>query len=219
MRLARIVQAGFLVLASLAVYSFVSAARDGERRRLCTPLCATRPAYAARNRLAPDFDLPALDGRRIRLADFRGTVVILNFWTKTCRPCLEEMGSLADLARMLRGRDDVVLLTVSTDAGPEDVRATLDSVVGRDPPFTTLVDPDGAIVTGKFGTRLYPETWFVDPHGVIRARFDGARAWSSPMTLDLAKSFLDPIGCAVEFSRSAPAGRLAGFCEAIGTAG
>src|SRR5688572_15017036 len=87
------------VLAGFATFGFVATAQDGEKRRSCTALCALRPDYSARNRLAPDFELPDLDGRKVKLSSFRGKTVVLNFWTKTCRPCLEEMPSLASLAK------------------------------------------------------------------------------------------------------------------------
>src|SRR5690606_34830923 len=94
-----IAQLGFIVLASLGVYGFVAAASDGESRRACAALCALRPNYAGNNRLAPDFELPELKGGKVRLSSFRGKTVIVNFWTKTCQPCLEEMPSLANLAK------------------------------------------------------------------------------------------------------------------------
>jgi len=51
-----------------------------------------------------------------------------------------------------------------------------------------LFDPDKAVVRGKFGTRLYPETWVIDPEGVIRVRIDGGRDWASPVALEMIQS-------------------------------
>src|SRR5882672_6172552 len=143
-QLAQLGQAAFVLIAAVAVYSFVAAARDGERRRVCAPLCHLRPNYAARNRTAPDFELPSLRQGKIRLSSYRGKTVLLNFWTKNCRPCLEEMPSLADLASSLKEDPAVVILTVSTDESLEDVRSTLTSVLGTEPAFVTAVDPEGA---------------------------------------------------------------------------
>src|SRR5690242_15539160 len=123
----QLVQAAFIIVAAVAVYSFVTAARDGERRRLCAPICHLHPNYAARNRKAPDFELPAIGPRgetKLRLSDYRGKVVVLNFWTKNCRPCLEEMPSLAQLAASLAKDPDVAVITVSTDDSLDDVRGT-----------------------------------------------------------------------------------------------
>jgi peroxiredoxin len=211
-RFADIAQLGFVVLASFGVYGFVASAQEGEARRACSALCALRPNYSAQNRLAPSFELPALDGGKVRLSDYRGKAVILNFWTKTCQPCLEEMPSIANLAKALRDHPRVALLTISTDETFDDVRATMKSVLGFDAPFPILLDPDADIVTGKYGTKLFPETWFIDENGVIRARFDGQRDWASPLTIDLANSLVGATHCDVQFSRGQLLGEDAAQC-------
>jgi peroxiredoxin len=211
---ARAIELVVIGCAAMGVYGFVTTAKDSETRRACTSLCALRPAYAAQNRLAPDFELPSINGGKVKLSSFRGKVVILNFWTKTCRPCLEEMPSIADLAKALKPHPNVVLLTVTTDESAADARDTMKSVLGGgDPPFEVLVDAENEIVSDKYGTKLFPETWFIDPHGVIRARFDGARSWASPLTVDLAQSLLNPVTqCNVGFDRGQPQGPSAGLC-------
>jgi thiol-disulfide isomerase/thioredoxin len=207
MRLAQAAQLAFVLVAAAAVYGFVRTGIDAERRRLCAPLCALRPDYSAHNRLE------SLAGQTVRGSDFRGKALILNFWSKHCRPCLEELPSFAELARLLQPRDDVRLVTISTDDSPEDVAATLQAVLADEPPFMVLVDPEAEVVTGKFGTRLFPETWLIDPRGVIRARFDGVRDWSEPVAVDLCESLLEPASCPLEFFRGDPVGPLAGLCE------
>lgn len=137
------------------------------------------------DRLAPDFSLPAQDGSTWRLSEQRGKVVILNFWTVTCQPCVEEMPTLIELAGTLRSRSDVELVTISTDRDWDTVRTIVPDRAG----LKVLLDPDRAVVRGKFGTRLYPETWVIDPEGIIRLRVDGSRDWSSPVVLDLIDSY------------------------------
>jgi peroxiredoxin len=215
MKISQIAQLVFIVAAAIAVYSFVATARDGERRRVCGPLCHLQPNYSERNRLAPDFELGAVSGRKLKLSSYRGKVVILNFWTKNCRPCLEEMPSFAEMAQSLRGDSGIAVITVSTDDGVEDVRGTLRSVLGSDGPFETAVDPDSTIVGGKYGTRLYPETWFIDPRGVIRARFDGGRDWSNPLILDLIASLKEPFSCSIALDRGRISGPDAPLCDDI----
>jgi thiol-disulfide isomerase/thioredoxin len=213
----QLAQAAFILVAAIAVYSFVAAARDGERRRLCGPLCHLKPNYAARNRTAPDFEVPALGqpGATVRLSSYRGKVVVLNFWTKNCQPCLEEMPSLAELSQSLAGEPDVAVVTISTDETVDDVRSTLRSVLGTDPPFAAGVDPDAAIVRGKYGTRLYPETWLIDPRGIIRARFDGGRDWTSPLVHDLLSRLREPLVCSVEFENGRASGDDSPTCDDI----
>lgn len=215
MKNAHLAQLAFAVVAAVGVYSFLTSAREGERRRLCTPACSLRPNYANNNRTAPDFELPTLDGSTKKLSDYRGKVVILNFWTKTCRPCLEEMPSLADFATVVQANPDMVLLTVTTDESPADARDTLLSVLNREAPFVTFVDAENTVVAERYGTKLYPETWFIDKQGVIRARFDGARDWMNPLHLELAESLRGPVQCAIEFEKQNASGPHAGVCNEV----
>lgn len=216
MKPAQLAQLVVVAIAAFGVYSFARTARDGEARRVCTSLCALGPTYAGRNRLAPDFELPSLTGEKVRFSRYRGKVVILNFWTKTCRPCLEEMPSLAELGQVVKTHDDIVLVTISTDDGAEDVRGTLQSVLGTDkPPFEVLIDEDAKVVGDMFGTKLYPETWFIDPKGVIRARVDGARTWDGSIPVGFAESLKDPYACSIGFQRGRPMGENAGLCSEV----
>lgn len=213
MAFAKIVELAFIGCAALGVYGFVTAVKDGETRRSCTSLCALRPEYAARNRLAPDFELPSMNGGKVKLSSYRGKTVILNFWTKTCRPCLEEMPSIADLAKALKAHPNVALVTITTDESAADARDTLRSVLGGgDAPFEVLIDAEAAVVGDKYGTKLFPETWFIDKQGIIRARFDGGRSWASPLTIDLAESLNNPLECSVTFEGGKARGPMAGLC-------
>lgn len=212
---AQLVQIPFILVASFFVYAFVATAKDGETRRTCASACALRPNYAGNDRRAPDFELPRMNGGTRKLSDYRGDVVILNFWTKTCAPCLEEMPSLAQLGQSLAKRKGVRLVTITTDESAEDARSTLRSLFGGDPPFEVLIDSEARIVSDRFGTKLFPETWFIDPKGVVRARVDGARDWSNPLVISYAETLRYPVPCDIEFSGGKPRGNLAGLCEDV----
>jgi peroxiredoxin len=204
------------VLSGFAAYGFFATAQDGETRRSCTALCALRPDYAGRNRMVPDFELPDLEGKKVSFASFRGKSVIMNFWTKTCRPCLEEMPSLASLAKAFKPHQNLAFVTITTDESAADARDTLKSVLGgAEIPFIVLVDSESKVVRDKFGTKLFPETWFVDPKGVIRARFDGPRDWDSPLPLDLAQALAGPIPCDVQYAAGEARGAHANLCGNI----
>jgi peroxiredoxin len=210
-----VLQLMFIAVAAAAFYLFVGAAQADQRRACCSAMCAFGPDYAARNRTAPDFELPDMSGKPVKLSSFRGKTVFLNCWTKTCGPCLKEMPHLGELATALKKRSDMVVLTVSTDEGPNDVKDTLKVALGTDDiPFIVLFDPEAKIVNGLYGTRLFPETWVVDPKGVIRARFDGERDWSSAGILELGEMVARPGGaCLVEFSGGRARGQFSGLCE------
>ncbi|HJK94129.1 MAG TPA: TlpA disulfide reductase family protein [Polyangiaceae bacterium LLY-WYZ-15_(1-7)] len=143
------------------------------------------PHYVGRERLAPDFTLRDRHGNAWTLSDHRGKVVVLNFWSITCPPCLEEMPTLEELAELSARWDDVEVVAVSTDSGWDEVA----TVLPEDPTLTHLFDPSKEVVQGKFGTELYPETWIIDGDGVVRFRFDGGYDWSSPLVLDVIESF------------------------------
>lgn len=213
MKSGSVAQIAFIVFAALAVYGFVGAAQKDQRRATCSALCAIGPAYAGRNRMAPDFELKDMNGASVKLSSFRGKTVFLNFWTKTCAPCLEEMPSIAELARVVKNRTDMVVLTVSTDQGPDDVRDTLKVALNGDAPFPVLFDPESKIVLEQYGTKLFPETWIIDPKGVIRARLDGARDWSSSLVMEIGEMVQKPGGCPVEFFKGETRGQYKGVCE------
>ncbi len=206
-------QAAFIVLAALLVYGFVAVSKEGEARRVCSAPCFLHPDYMAAERRAPDFALKDLRGNTVTLASLRGKVVVLNFWSKTCGPCLEEMPDLAELSKILRDRSDVAVLAVSTDESADDIRPTLQTVLREEPPFDVLMDPDSRVVGGQYGTHLYPETWFIDPRGVIRARFDGAREWNNPLVVDYIDALRRGDYCAVKIDGKSLGGRAAKVCE------
>jgi peroxiredoxin len=179
-------QLAFVACAAVAVYSFVTVAKEGEHRRACTAECIVRPDYAGADRLAPDFALKDLKGTEVKLSSYRGKVVVLNFWTRTCGPCLKEMPDLAELAEVLAPKKDVAMIAVSIDDEPSEVDATLKGILRGPVPFTVLLDPDGDnAVMKKFGTHLFPETWIIDQSGVVRARFDGARPWTDAAVVEM----------------------------------
>lgn len=215
MNLAQIGQLVIAVAAAVGVFSFVRTAQDGEARRTCNALCEIRPQYAARDRIAPDFELEHLRGGKVRLSDFQksGRVVVMNFWTKSCQPCLEEMPSLANFAVTLKARKLGEFVSICTDDTREDVTQTLAQVLPGGVPFDVLLDPDSKVVTDTYGTKLYPETWFIDTNGIIRARIDGARDYALPLYVDFVESLTAKPACGIEFNLGRPRGENSSFCR------
>lgn len=200
-------QIAFAIVAGLAVYTFVDMAKNAEIRHACDPIVQLRPRYMGSDRTAPDFDLDDGKGGRVRLSAYKGKVVILHFWTKTCAPCLEELPNLARFAELVKKRSDVVVLTVTIDDGPKETKQVFDALfgVGNGPPFIVGYDPDSNVVRGKYGTTLFPETWLIDPQGRIRARFDGVphagdaceEIWNGPLILSAIDALKSPLVCDV----------------------
>jgi peroxiredoxin len=212
MKPALLVQGLFVVVASFAAFAFVRAARNDLLLTSCSAVCELAPAYAGNDRLAPDFELPDMSGRPVRLSSFAGQPVVLNFWTQTCEPCKKELPSLGELAAF--GREHgIVVLTVCADDGPAEIRATLQSIFrGAEVPFPILFDPELEVIQAKYGTVLYPETWLINDSRIIRARFDGERDWSTPLAREAIDMLRKPGGCRVDFASSTPVGPFAGLC-------
>jgi peroxiredoxin len=143
------------------------------------------PHYLGASLLAPDFTLPEQRGGQWTLSEHRGKVIVMNFWTVTCRPCIQEMPTIELLAEIVEPWEDVEVVAVSTDRSWDEVQ----TIIPPTTRITSLLDADRDVVNGKFGTKLFPETWIIDRDGVIRFRFDGALDWSDPVALDLIRAY------------------------------
>lgn len=193
-----------LIVAALGVplvFMFTRAMADGELRRREAPLRAllgdaafeanqhgdiTEQHYIGNRLSAPDFNLQDRHGKPWKLSDQRGKVVVMNFWTVTCGPCIEEMPSVLELAQIAQQNEDLEVVAVTTDDGWD----AISSVIPEKSALTILFDPKKKVVRDAYGTRLFPETWVVDRRGVIRLRVDGPRDWSGAVAIDAIESFL-----------------------------
>lgn len=119
-------------------------------------------------------------GRTISLAQYRGRVVVLNFWATWCPPCLEELPSLTAMAANAQKRG-IVVLAVSEDESESDYRNFV-----KEHPFGDATPLHDAQRTAAplYGTYLYPETYIIDAQGIIRRKFIGATDWTKPDILE-----------------------------------
>jgi cytochrome c biogenesis protein CcmG/thiol:disulfide interchange protein DsbE len=125
--------------------------------------------------VAHDATLPDLHGGPSRsLADYRGKVVVLNFWASWCRPCRDEMPLLQKTHDRIASQGGVVLGVDAKDTTESARRFMTD----RDLDFPSLRDRDGEF-TGEYGATGYPETFVIDREGRIAAvrRFPVTQAW------------------------------------------
>ncbi len=143
------------------------------------------PHYLGASLLAPDFSLPEQGGGEWKMSEQRGKVIVMNFWTVTCRPCIQEMPTIELLAEMTEDWGDVEVVAISTDR----TWAEVETIIPRTSRITSLLDADRKVVTEQFGTKLFPETWIIDADGLVRFRFDGALDWSDPVALDLIRAY------------------------------
>ncbi|MEX1367264.1 MAG: redoxin domain-containing protein [Nannocystaceae bacterium] len=128
---------------------------------------------------APDFVAQDLQGNEVRLSDFRGKLVVLNFWATWCEPCITEWPQLARLGERLVDRDDVVILAVSVEEDQAEIVPFLERMALTDSRVTVLWDPS-ASVNQQFGSNKLPDTFFVDEQGRVTDVFVNVREWGSP---------------------------------------
>ncbi len=127
---------------------------------------ASRPADTVLGKPAPDVVVQGLDGARSSLAALRGRPVVLNFWASWCAPCRQEEGPLKTAAQHWEGR--VAFLGVDFRDSAGAARATQERVH-----YPYPVGPAAAGIPADYGVTAPPETFFIDPRGVVVARFVG----------------------------------------------
>ena len=136
----------------------------------------SHPARIGSN--APDFTLQDSD-HKVTLSQFRGQVVVLNFWATWCPPCIEETPSLVRMQARLKDKG-VVVLAVSIDADDAAYHKFL-----KDYSVNTVTVRDEAKKAATlYGTFGWPETFIIDRNGVIRRKFIGPVDWISPEVTD-----------------------------------
>ena len=122
---------------------------------------------------APEFTLNNLSGERVKLEQFRGDYVLLNFWATWCLPCVKEMPSMERLQQNFKDRG-IQVVAISLDKEPkEKVAAFVDQLSLT---FPILLDPDG-IVSGPYGASALPSTFILNPDGRVIAAAKGERDW------------------------------------------
>jgi DsbE subfamily thiol:disulfide oxidoreductase len=118
---------------------------------------------------APDFTMPVLGGDGARgLADLRGKPVVLNFWASWCGPCRKEAPVLAAAERQWSSRGVVFLGVDSEDT--TSAALAFDREFGL--AYESVFDPEGRLEL-RYGVSGFPETFFIGPDGVIRAKYVG----------------------------------------------
>ncbi len=126
-------------------------------------------------------------GREISLRDFRGRVVVLNFWATWCAPCIHEMPSLDRLAARFADRP-FALVALNEDREGAEVAAPFIEKLGLR--HTALYTDPGGAVQRAFEVRSLPTTIVFDAHGREVGRLVGPADWASPEALNLVEFYL-----------------------------
>ena len=116
---------------------------------------------------APDFQLVNLAGETVALSDYRGSVVLVNFWATWCPPCRAEMPLLHEFAE----RFDQQLVVLAVNSGEEEpVVRNFVETTGLDLVF--LLDPANSVAT-LYRVRGFPTSLFIDENGILQATHIG----------------------------------------------
>jgi cytochrome c biogenesis protein CcmG/thiol:disulfide interchange protein DsbE len=143
----------------------------GYRELQISPNRVANAAPVAQTKIAPDFPLRSLDGRSVKLSDFRGKIVVLNFWATWCAPCRVEMPSLIDLYDKYRARG-VEIIGVSMDDGAQE---RVSSFVAEMKVNYQILLGNQFVADLYGGLRLLPQTVFIKRDGTIKETMIGMR--------------------------------------------
>ncbi|MDR3737011.1 MAG: TlpA disulfide reductase family protein [Acidobacteriaceae bacterium] len=136
------------------------------------PGCDRGAHPAQTGKTAPDFTVS--DGyTSVKLSNYRGKVVLLNFWATWCPPCVAEMPSLLNFHR---SNPDIAVIAISID---DDPAAYASFIRSRHVDLITVRDPSQT-AANLFHTDMWPETYVIDRKGIIRRKFVGGTDWNDP---------------------------------------
>lgn len=135
---------------------------------------------------APDFELEDLNGRQVKLTDYRGKIVFLNFWAICCLTCREEMASMEKLYSEFKDKEFTVLAVDPQ----EDFRKVTTFKEKYRLSFPILLDSDG-MVGLTYGARFIPTTYLVDRDGTVIGKVLAARDWSNELAFEFFNHLLN----------------------------
>ena len=146
---------------------------------VCTGSVASAELKPADSAPPSSFQLQDSNGRVHRLSDYRGKVVLVNFWATWCEPCRAEMPSIERLQKRL-GEQSFAVLAINMDE-PEARIAKFVSAMPLALPV--LLDPGGK-VTRAWKVRVLPASFVIDTDGRVRYSVIGDMDWSAPAVVE-----------------------------------
>jgi len=136
------------------------------------------------DREVPNISFRELDGTPVSLEDYRGSVVLLNFWASWCPPCRAEMPSMGRLAEELKG-GDFIMIPINVQEPPALVRAFIEEY---EVDFPVYLD-EQAEAARAMGVNGLPTTVLIDRNGYAVALAVGALEWDDEAVIDMFKDW------------------------------
>jgi thiol-disulfide isomerase/thioredoxin len=138
------------------------------------------------NTPAPALELQDINGKTYALEDYRGKVVVLNFWATWCPPCVEEIPSLGRLQKAF-SKDDLHVLSVDIGESKDDIATFLQKVPAD---FPVLLNPDGSTVK-QWKIVAFPTTFIINRDGIIELAYFGGLEWDNPDVVKQLQSVVE----------------------------
>jgi len=155
---------------------------------MVNPDCSS-PAYAnpaSAGNKAPEFELTDIQGAPHKLSDYRGRVVLLNFWATWCAECVMEIPSLNALSGKFHD-DGLVVLGISIDRN----RTSVDKMREKVPmTYPVLLDASGDVFVEKYTIIRLPSTIVIDRNGLIRKNIPGRQEFGSASLIKMISDLL-----------------------------
>ena len=129
----------------------------------------------------PNVNFKTLDGKVVNTHQFKGKVVLLNFWASWCAPCIEEFPSMLKLMDRFKGK--VVFMAISNDSNKSDIESFINRFKKKykkqisSPNFILLWDRDLGITQEHFNILKLPETFIISPDLTLPKKVIGATDW------------------------------------------
>ena len=139
------------------------------------------------SKMAPEFKLNNIQGGITQLSDFKGKIVLINFWATWCAACIEEMESMQNLYNNLK-KHDVEIVAISIDRWNEE--RIVEFAHKKNLSFHILRDPDQKVRKQYYIMGL-PTSYIIDGDGKIRGYVSGARTWDSMASQNALLSLKD----------------------------
>lgn len=179
-KLPKIIAILFFLLGSIMSGSVIA---DWQQPALSHNLTPVKKVVAA-----SDFELQNMDEENVKLSDYKGKVVLLNFWATWCPPCIREMPSMEHLQQQIN-TNDFKIIAVNQMEEPDDVFA-FSGQLDIDPTFEILFD-HSSIVSQMYGVRGLPTTYLIDKRGNVRYRAVGGRLFNHPSVVAIINQLIN----------------------------
>jgi peroxiredoxin len=132
--------------------------------------------------LAPDFELTTLDGKKLKLSDYKGKKVILNFWATWCPPCKAEVPDMVKFYSSYKDKD-IVILGVNLTQSEKDQRSVRDFVNSYGITYPVPLDMESTVAE-VYRVTAIPTSYIIDTNGIISEKVVG------PMDFEAMKSMV-----------------------------